>query len=85
MIDAWHADAEAWRIGSRARMVGELLSIERLLLRPLPEESVPALLAGRPRRRPGPGRPALHRCVSRSTDAKRGGYLAGRQEERRDK
>ena len=38
MIDAWDAGDEARRIGSRARTVGELLAVERPLLRPLPEE-----------------------------------------------
>jgi transposase len=38
MIDAWDADDEARRIGSRARTVGEFLAIERPLLRPLPDE-----------------------------------------------
>ncbi len=38
MVDAWDAGDEARRIGGRARTVGELLAVELLLLRPLPEE-----------------------------------------------
>ena len=38
MIDAWDADDEARRIGSRARTVGEFFAIEKPLLKPLPEE-----------------------------------------------
>lgn len=38
MIDSWDADDEARRIGSRARIVGDLFGIERPLLKPLPEE-----------------------------------------------
>ena len=38
MIDQWDADDDARRIGSRARTVGELFTIEKPLLKPLPDE-----------------------------------------------
>ena len=38
MIDAWDADDDGRRIGSRARTVGEFFAVERPLLQPLPAE-----------------------------------------------